>query len=91
MALNIKNPEVEQLSSEIAAMTGESKTEAVRRALLERKQRLLFRIAPKKNRREELIGFLEQEIWCKIPEEQLGRAPSRQEMDDFLGYGEDGI
>ena len=40
MALNIKNPEVEALASEIAKMTGESKTEAIRKALLERKQHL---------------------------------------------------
>lgn len=33
MALNIKNREVERLAAEIAALTGESKTEAIRRAL----------------------------------------------------------
>ncbi|HYU35177.1 MAG TPA: type II toxin-antitoxin system VapB family antitoxin [Thermoanaerobaculia bacterium] len=33
MALNIKSPEVEELVAEVSAMTGESKTEAVRRAL----------------------------------------------------------
>ena len=36
MGLNIKNPEVEQLAAEIASMMRESKTEAIRRALLER-------------------------------------------------------
>ena len=40
MALNIKNAEVEALAAEIARITGESKTEAVRRALAERKTRL---------------------------------------------------
>lgn len=42
MALNIKDPEAERLVSEIAALTGESKTGAVRQALTERKQRLLL-------------------------------------------------
>ena len=37
MALNIKNPEAEQLASEVAALTGETKTEAIRVALFERK------------------------------------------------------
>lgn len=36
MALSIKSPEVEEL----AKMTGESKTEAVRRALAEHRERL---------------------------------------------------
>ncbi|PIQ39346.1 MAG: hypothetical protein COW58_12160, partial [Thalassolituus sp. CG17_big_fil_post_rev_8_21_14_2_50_53_8] len=31
MGLNIKNPEVERLVSEIAQLTGETKTEALRR------------------------------------------------------------
>ena len=33
MALNLKNEEVERLATEVARMTGESKTEAIRRAL----------------------------------------------------------
>jgi antitoxin VapB len=36
MALNIRNPEVEKLVSDLAALTGESKTEAVTKALKER-------------------------------------------------------
>jgi antitoxin VapB len=36
MALNIRNPEAEKLASELAALTGESKTEAVTKALKER-------------------------------------------------------
>jgi antitoxin VapB len=37
MALNLKNDEVERLAADVAAMTSESKTEAIRRALMERK------------------------------------------------------
>ena len=40
MALNIKDPETERLASEVASMTGESKTRAIRKALEERKERL---------------------------------------------------
>jgi antitoxin VapB len=40
VALNIKNQEVERLAAEVAKMTGETKTEAIRRALGERRQRL---------------------------------------------------
>jgi antitoxin VapB len=40
MALNIKDEEVHALAKEIARMTGESLTEVVRRALIERKRGL---------------------------------------------------
>ena len=43
MPLNIKNAEVERLASEVAALAHETKTEAIRRALLDRKQRLMLR------------------------------------------------
>lgn len=39
VALNIRNRETEQLAAALASLTGESKTEAVRRALQERLER----------------------------------------------------
>jgi antitoxin VapB len=39
MALNIRNRNTEQLAAALAALTGETKTEAVRRALEERLER----------------------------------------------------
>lgn len=86
MALNIKNAEVERLAAEVAALCGESKTEAVRRALLERKQRLSFQIV-RRDRANELRRFLEREIWSAIPDEIVdGRSE-----DEILGYGSEGI
>ncbi len=41
MALNIKDEEVHALAKEIARMTGESLTEVVRQALIERKRGLV--------------------------------------------------
>jgi len=90
VALNIKNAEVERLAEEIAAMTGESKTQAIRAALWERRDRLAFRIAPSE-RRAHLERFLEREIWAKIPSDELGR-PHDPELDNhILGYGPDGV
>ena len=51
MALNIKNDEVERLAAEVARLTGESKTEAIRRALAERRQRLAYRISRETGKR----------------------------------------
>jgi antitoxin VapB len=90
VALNIKNAEVERLAEEISAMTGESKTQAIRAALEERRDRLAFRIVPSE-RRAHLERFLEREIWSKIPSDQLG-LPHDSELDDhILGYGPDGV
>jgi antitoxin VapB len=90
MALNIKNPEVERLAGEVARMTGESKTEAIRQALLERQRRLSEGIAPRA-RRDRLLSFLEREIWARVPPEQVGHAPDRAERERILGYGPGGV
>jgi antitoxin VapB len=90
MALNIKNAEVERLAGEVARLAGESKTEAIRQALLERRGRLRQRVSPA-TRRARLTSFLEREIWSRVPPEQLGRMPDREERERILGYGRDGV
>lgn len=89
MALNIKNPEVERLAAEVAQMTGESKTEAIRRALHERRRRLRLQVRDE-IRRERISGFLEREVWSRVPPEHLGRAPTKAEREEILGYGPEG-
>ena len=89
IALNIKNPEVENLVTELARLTGESKTETVRRSLLERKERLSFRLAAA-DRTARAIHFLEADVWPTIPESERGRRLSSDEEDAILGYGPDG-
>jgi antitoxin VapB len=89
MALNIKNAEVERLAAEVARITGESKTEAIRRALAERRQRLAYRVSPT-DRQTRTLRFLEEEVWPRIPADQLGRRLSREEEDEILGYGPEG-
>jgi antitoxin VapB len=91
VALNIKNTEVERLAEDVARLAGETKTEAIRRALLERRQRLQLRAAPAQYRRERLHAFLEREVWARVPADQVGRAPDRAERESILGYGEAGV
>ncbi|MGH3272845.1 MAG: type II toxin-antitoxin system VapB family antitoxin [Streptosporangiaceae bacterium] len=86
MALNIKNDEVERLAAEVARMTGESKTEAVRRALAERRQRLAYRVGTT-DRQARALRFMEREVWPRLPAEEIGRRLSRDEEDEILGYG----
>ncbi len=90
MALNIKNSEVERLASDVASALGESKTEAIRRALLERERRLRLRL-PADARAERFQRFLEQEVWTRVPAEQLGAAPTKAEREAILGLGPHGI
>jgi antitoxin VapB len=90
MALNIKNRAVERLAEEVARLSGESKTEAVRRALEERKARLVYRVADG-DRVSRLMRFLETEAWPTIPPKELGRRMSREEEEQILGYGREGV
>jgi antitoxin VapB len=89
MALNIKNAEVELLAAEVARITGETKTEAIRQALAERRQRLAYRVNLA-DRQTRALRFLEREVWPRIPADELGRRPSRDEEDEILGYGPEG-
>ena len=94
MALNIKDKETETLVSEIASMTGETKTGAMRQAARERLERLRLRQQPKGVRHdaESMRLFFEAEIWPLFPEDMLDREPmSKAEREDILGYGPDGV
>lgn len=91
MAVNIKNPEVDALIEQMAALTGETKTETVRRALLERRARLAVL---QRNPRSlaDALEFMEREVWSTIPHDRLGRPPlSRAEEDAVLGFGPEGV
>lgn len=90
MALNLKNAEVERLVSTVAELAGESKTEAVRRSLQERLERLVERRAPV-SRATAALQFLETEVWPTVPAAQRGRRLSRDEEDEILGYGPEGV
>lgn len=92
MALNIKDKETEELVAEVASMTGESETSAVRQALRERRDRLAPRTMSERRPRTEgeLRRFMEEEIWPLIPEEHRGGPPmTKAERARLLGYGPD--
>jgi antitoxin VapB len=82
MALNIRNAETEKLAAEVAKLTGETKTEAVRRALLDRLARL---------RRDRSKHRLADEL-DRIAK-RCARLPlqDRRTADEILGYDEIGL
>jgi antitoxin VapB len=90
MALNIKNRTVERLAAEVAEIAGESKTQAIRRSLEERLERLT-ESGRSSNGASRHITFLEQEIWADIPPAVLGKQLSKTEIERVLGLGPDGV
>ncbi|HYJ20651.1 MAG TPA: type II toxin-antitoxin system VapB family antitoxin [Solirubrobacterales bacterium] len=95
MALTIKDAETKKLVIEVAKLAGESKEEAVRQALLERRARLRPESDGKRRRprtKAEMLHYLETEIWPLIPAENRGGpAITKEEKEEILGYGPEGF
>lgn len=84
MSLNIKNPEVHELAKELAELTGENLTEAIRVALKERLAR--ERNTPERiAERSRVIMAMGAEIASRLPPEFL-----TMDVDDYL-YDEHGL
>jgi antitoxin VapB len=82
MALNIRNPEAEELATELASQTGETKTDALIKALRDR----LDRVRRERSRRslvDELEGIAKH--CASLP--VLDARPA----DEILGYDEHGL
>ena len=82
MALNIKDPETDRLARELAAATGESITEAARRAIEER----LSRVRARQHAAQDMSSLYDI----------IERARSMPTLDDrsadeILGFDEDGL
>ena len=82
VALNIRNAETERLAEEVANLTGETKTEAVRRALLDRLARL------RRDRAERRLADELDRIALRCASLP---AKDRRDADEILGYDEDGV
>jgi len=89
MALNIKDQETERLAAEIAALTGETKTGAIRQALRERKRRLLVARGGR-SRGDRIVDVLERRLWPGLPADVRGRRVSKAEEEAILGIGPEG-
>lgn len=91
MALNIQDAETEKMATEVAEMTGETKTGAVRQALRERRDRLRLESGRKEKPYRGMRQWLETEIWPQIPDELKGRPPrTKDEIEEILGIGPEG-
>ena len=86
MALNIKNPRVLRLAAELAAMTGDNKTEAILKGLEDRKHRLVT-AASRQARRIELEKVLAGKLDKNRINAKTGTALSCAEAHELLSYG----
>ncbi len=89
MALNLKNPEVERLAAEAAALAGESKTEAVRQALLARVRRLRLRSGGRGSAQR--VDVLLRRFRDEFPQGNFGQTMTKEEREEILGYGPEGF
>ncbi len=79
MALNIKNAEVERLATEIARATGETKTEAIRKALVDRQKQL--DLPTLEERWQKIRDDMERDVWSQLPPEVRGKRIPKEEYD----------
>jgi len=89
MALNIKNAQAERLASELASLTGETKTQAIAVALRERLERLRA-AESREDRAARIRRVLEEEIWPLVPADVRGKPLPKAEREEILGYGPEG-
>jgi antitoxin VapB len=82
MALNIRNRETEKLAADLARLTGETKTEAVTKALRDR----LLRLRRERSQRSLADELDEIGVHCA----SLPVLDARSD-DEILGYDETGI
>ena len=82
MAINIRNKETERLARALASLTGETKTEAITKALRDRLKRTK-RERSKRRLADELDAIAEH---CASLPEHDSRSP-----DEILGYDDSGL
>jgi antitoxin VapB len=82
MALNIRNPETEELAETLAKLTGETKTQAVTKALRDRLERVRRRLSGRR-----LADELDE---IALHTASLPVLDDR-DADEILGYDESGL
>jgi antitoxin VapB len=86
VAIYIKNPAVTRLADELASLTGDSKTEAIRKALEEKMIRLSSSSA-RRARRADLVRILGREVCTLARADGKERILTPAEVQELLAYG----
>jgi len=86
VAIHIKDTVVTKLAAELASLTGESKTEAIRNALEEKMARLAIEAA-RRARRADMARILGREVCTLARAGRKKRVLSTAEIQELLAYG----
>ncbi|BDC51621.1 hypothetical protein F183_A39360 [Bryobacterales bacterium F-183] len=86
----ILSPEIERLAATVAGLAHESTDEAIRRSLVDRLERLTASEEARLARHDKVEAIL-AEFRAGLPPGVLGKSLSKQEEDEILGYGPDGV
>lgn len=79
--INLKSDRLAELLERIVAHTGETKVDAVTQALEER-----LRALEAEERAAATLEWLRTSVWPRLPEGVRGRAPSKEEQEELLGF-----
>lgn len=83
MALSLKDPETDRLARQVASLTGETLTEAVRTSLAERLRRERLKRGKAPSLREEIDAIVERVAALPVLDD---RSPN-----EIIGYDENGL
>jgi antitoxin VapB len=83
MALSLKDEETDRLARAVAALTGETVTDAIRVALAERLERVHLRRGDSPRLAEQLMEISRH--WAALPDIDMRSA------DEIVGYDENGM
>jgi antitoxin VapB len=90
VALTIKDQDTARLGADVAELAHETKTQAVKIALEERRAHLVGRRV-RSGRGDRLRRFLVDEAWPQLAPDALGTPPSKADREDILGHGPEGL
>ena len=79
--INLKSDRVAALLEQLTRRTGETKVEAVTKALEERLREL-----EAKDRAARTLVWLRTVVWPDLPKTQHGRGSSKKEQEELLGF-----
>ena len=79
--VNLKSDRVAQLLEQVTSQTGESNVDAVTKALEARLKEL-----EAGNRTARTLAWLEASVWPSLPDDVRGKAPSKEEQEEMLGF-----
>jgi len=86
----IHSPKIDQLAAQLAQLDREEVLEVFRKTL-DIQARQEAKPQASAQRFSELREFLEREIWPQIPSHLRGKGITKQEREEILGYGPEGV